>query len=128
MSSIDEKRPDPDVLLAHVQKEERQKHRGKLRIFFGAAPGVGKTYAMLKEAHLQLAEGLDVVAGVVETHGRVETEELLQGLEVIPRGRMEYKGVKLREFNIDAAVTRLALKISPSGISNEPKLAYSPKN
>ncbi|MBF0497938.1 MAG: sensor histidine kinase KdpD [Deltaproteobacteria bacterium] len=106
MPSMSEKRPDPDVLLAHVQKEERQKHRGKLRIFFGAAPGVGKTYAMLKEAHLQLAEGLDVVAGVVETHGRVETEELLQGLETIPHSRMEYKGVKLQEFDIDAALAR----------------------
>ena len=101
-----EHRPDPDELLARVQAEDRQKARGKLKIFLGYAAGVGKTYAMLEAAHSRKAEGVDVVAAVVETHGRAETEVLLQGLEVIPRKQVEYRGVKLTEMDLDAVLAR----------------------
>ena len=76
---MDDRRRDPDLLLARVREEEARKHRGKLKVFFGAAPGVGKTYAMLEAAREQRAAGVDVVVGVVETHGRAETEALLDG-------------------------------------------------
>jgi two-component system sensor histidine kinase KdpD len=97
-------RPDPDVLLARVQGEERQKHRGKLKIFLGYIAGVGKTYEMLMAAHLRCSEGIEVKAGYVETHGRPETEALLKGLTVIPRQMMEYRGVRLPEFDLDATL------------------------
>jgi len=97
-------RPDPDVLLARVQGEERQKNRGKLKIFLGYIAGVGKTYDMLKAAHLRRSEGIDVQAGYVETHGRPETEELLKGLTSIPRKMMEYREVRLPEFDLDATL------------------------
>ena len=97
-------RPDPDVLLARVQGEERQKNRGKLKIFLGYIAGVGKTYEMLRAAHLRRSEGIDVQAGYVETHGRPETEALLEGLTVIPRRMMEYRGVTLPEFDLDATL------------------------
>jgi len=111
MASCDDKRgpdrrPDPDALLALAGKEERQRSRGRLRIFFGAAPGVGKTYAMLTEAYTQQAEGRDVLAGVVETHGRGETEALLAGIDVLPRATVEYKGHHLHEFDLDTALAR----------------------
>ena len=102
----DECRPDPDALLAQVQAEERQKARGKLKIFLGYAAGVGKTYAMLEAAHCRKAEGVDVVVAVVETHGRKETEGLLQGLERVPRRQVEYRGVKLTEMDLDAVLSR----------------------
>jgi two-component system sensor histidine kinase KdpD len=76
-----ERRPDPDALLAQVEAEERQKAQGKLKIFLGYAAGVGKTFSMLEAAHSRKAEGVDVVIAVVETHGRAETEALLEGLE-----------------------------------------------
>ncbi len=99
-------RPNPDELLVHVQKEEEQQARGKLKIFLGYVAGVGKTYAMLEAAHQRLAEGQDVVVAYLETHGRPETEALLQGLEVIPRRPVEYRGVILAEPDIDAALAR----------------------
>jgi two-component system sensor histidine kinase KdpD len=102
----DEHRPDPDALLARVEAEERQKRRGKLKIFLGYAAGVGKTYSMLEAAQCRKAEGVDLVAAVVETHGRVETEALLQGLEVIPRKQVEYRGVKLSAMDLDAVLAR----------------------
>jgi two-component system sensor histidine kinase KdpD len=101
---LPENRPDPDTLLARIQGEESRKHRGKLKIFLGYIAGVGKTYDMLKAAHLRMAEGIDVRAGYVETHGRKETEELLNGLVVIPRKMMDYRGVVLPEFDLDAAL------------------------
>jgi two-component system sensor histidine kinase KdpD len=101
-----DRRPDPEALLAYAKAEERKKGRGKLRIFLGAAPGVGKTYSMLEAAQARLAEGLDVVAGVVETHGRLETEALLQNLEVLPRRQIDYKGITLEEFDLDEALAR----------------------
>src|SRR6202051_4377811 len=97
-------RPSPDALLEAARREERRV--GKLRIFVGAAPGVGKTYEMLQQAHARLKDGNDIVAGIVETHGRKETEALLQGLEVIPRRRLEYKGQWLEEMDLDAVIAR----------------------
>lgn len=99
-------RADPDVLLAAVQKEETRRQRGKLKIFLGMAAGVGKTYAMLESARVQQADGVDVVVGVVETHGRAETELLLQGVEIIPRRQIEYRGAVLTEMDTDAILAR----------------------
>ncbi|NJM08150.1 two-component system sensor histidine kinase KdbD, partial [Candidatus Gracilibacteria bacterium] len=99
-------RPDPDALLARVKAEESAQARGRLTVFFGAAPGVGKTYAMLEAAHDRMAEGMDVVVGVVETHGRRETQALLTGLELLPVRETDYRGVLLREFDLDAALER----------------------
>lgn len=104
MISAPECRPDPDELLARVQGEEKRKQRGKLKIFLGYIAGVGKTYEMLTAAHLRRSEGVDVQAGYVETHGRPETEELLKGLPFIPRKMMEYRGVTLPEFDLDATL------------------------
>ncbi len=100
------KRPDPDVLLAQINEEEQQQKRGKLKIFLGYVAGVGKTYAMLEAAHQRKEEGIDMVVGYVETHGRKETEAKLEGLEVIPRRRIDYRGANLTEMDIDAVVAR----------------------
>jgi len=97
-----DQRPDPDALLAHVQKEERQKQRGKLKIFLGYIAGVGKTYEMLRAAHLRKDEGIDVRIGYIEHHGRRETEALIEGLSAIPEQQIEYHGVKLTEMDLDA--------------------------
>lgn len=99
-------RPDPDALLAKLEAEEVRALRGKLKIFFGASPGVGKTYAMLAAARQLRAQGVDVVVGVVETHGRSETAALLQGLEILPPKEIEYKNRVLKEFDLDAALAR----------------------
>ncbi len=101
-----DERPDPDALLARIEGERARAERGRLKIFFGASPGVGKTYAMLAEAQLLRAQGRDVVVGVVETHGRNETARLLAGLEVLPRKRVEYRDHVLEEFDLDAALAR----------------------
>lgn len=97
-------RPSPDALLAAARREE--KRVGKLKIFVGAAPGVGKTYEMLQQARARLKDGYDVIIGVVETHGRKETEALLEGLEVIPRRTVSYRGQALEEMDIDAIIAR----------------------
>jgi two-component system sensor histidine kinase KdpD len=99
-------RPDPDALLARIQQEPQARTHGRLKIFFGAAPGVGKTYKMLSEARDKQAAGVDVVVGVAETHDRAETETLLRGLEVLPRREVAYRGIVLREFDLDAALLR----------------------
>ena len=99
-------RPDPDALLEEVQQEERRAARGKLKVFFGAAPGVGKTYAMLEEGRARAAEGMDVVVGYAEPHARMDTEALLLGMEILPYQVIEYKNVRLREFDLDAALKR----------------------
>ncbi len=99
-------RPDPDALLARVKEEEARRRRGKLKLFFGAAAGVGKTYAMLEAAREQRENGVDVVGGYVELHGRGETEALLRDLEVLPRRAVEYRGTTLQEFDLDAALAR----------------------
>jgi len=100
-----EQRPSPEALLAEARREEKGRV-GRLKIFVGAAPGVGKTYEMLQTARAKLKEGADVVAGVVETHGRKETEELLEGFEVIPRKPTVYVNRILSEFDLDAALKR----------------------
>src|SRR5579872_5897939 len=97
-----DQRPSPDALLAAAESE----HRGRHKIFLGAAPGVGKTYEMLQDAHAQRRDGVDVVIGIVETHGRPETEALVAGLEAMPRRRVEYKGRTLEEMDLDAVLAR----------------------
>src|SRR3954469_20687195 len=99
-----DKRPSPEALLEAARREESR--TGRLRIFVGAAPGVGKTYEMLQTAQRRSKDGYDVVVGVVETHGRNETEALLDGLEIIPRRLIEYKGQWLDEMDIDAKIAR----------------------
>ncbi|WP_428560270.1 MAG: DUF4118 domain-containing protein [Solidesulfovibrio sp. DCME] len=106
MPPNDEHRPDPDRLLEYVQREEDKKRRGRLRIFLGMAPGVGKTYSMLEAARLKQAEGLAVLVGLAETHGRAETEALLSGLDLLPRRPIAYHGHELAEFDLDAALSR----------------------
>src|SRR5512139_3044897 len=99
-------RPDPDELLARVQAEEARRARGKLKIFLGYAAGVGKTYAMLEAAHQRKAEGVDVVAGYVQTHGRPETEALVADLQVVPRKQISYRDTLLSEMDVDAVLAR----------------------
>ncbi len=101
-SRTDDGRPDPDALLAAARRETV----GRLKVFLGAAPGVGKTYAMLQGARRLKEEGVDVVVGLVETHGRSETGALLEGLEVLPRRMVDYRGHTIGEFDIDAALER----------------------
>jgi two-component system, OmpR family, sensor histidine kinase KdpD len=103
---VTERRPDPDELLARVQQEEVRRRRGALKVFFGAAAGVGKTYAMLEEAQERRSAGVDVVVGYVEPHGRPETEALLAALEPLPPRLVEYRGSRLRELDLDAAFAR----------------------
>ena len=99
-----EQRPSPEALLEAARREESAS--GKLKIFVGAAPGVGKTYEMLQSAHAKRKAGIDVVVGFVETHGRAETEALVRGLEVIPRQRLEYRGQIVEEMDLDAVIAR----------------------
>lgn len=99
-------RPDPDALLARVHEDEKRAKRGKLTIFFGAAPGVGKTYAMLEAARFEREDGRDVVVGIAETHGRYDTGALLLGLEILPRRKIEHRGVVLEELDVDACMKR----------------------
>src|SRR4029077_17943530 len=99
-----ERRPSPEALLEAARREERRV--GKLRIFVGAAPGVGKTYEMLQQAQGRKKDGYDVVAGIVETHGRKETEGVLTGLEIIPRSQVQYKRNMLSEMDVDAIIAR----------------------
>ncbi len=102
MTPTEPTRPDPDALL----KEAKKQARGRLKVYLGMAPGVGKTFEMLNAGKRRLLEGVDVVVGVVETHGRKDTEALLDGLEVLPRSPIEYRGRQLMEFDIDAALRR----------------------
>lgn len=103
---MDDQRPNPDELLARVQAQEAKANRGKLKIFFGATAGVGKTYGMLQEARERKRQGTDIVIGYVEPHGRRETEALTIGLERIPMRCVDYRGTHLREFDLDAALAR----------------------
>jgi two-component system sensor histidine kinase KdpD len=102
--TLEPSRPDPDELLKQVQSEEHT--RGRLKIFLGYAAGVGKTFAMLEAAHQRKQQGLDVVVGYIETHGRVETEAMLADLEILPRKQVEYHGVTLPEMDVDAVLKR----------------------
>ena len=99
-------RPDPDALLAQMREQEQAASRGRLRIYFGSSAGVGKTYAMLLAARKLQAEGLDVLAGLVVTHGRSETAALLEGLPALPLKAIDYRGKTLHEFDLDAALAR----------------------
>ncbi|MDZ4781513.1 MAG: sensor histidine kinase KdpD [Planctomycetia bacterium] len=103
---MDDARPNPDALLEQVAAAESAARRGKLKIFFGYAAGVGKTFAMLQAAQRERAAGVEVVVGYVEPHGRAETEALLTGLDMLPPLRIPYRGVELLEFNLDAALAR----------------------
>ncbi len=103
---MSEHRPDPDELLARVTEEEARQRRGRLKIFFGAAAGVGKTFAMLEAAREQRAGGVDLLVGYIEPHGRPDTEALLEGLVVLPPRGLEYRGTILWEFDLDAALAR----------------------
>src|SRR5665213_1660498 len=102
MTAQEPGRPDPDALLAHA----RRQGRGRLKVYLGMAPGVGKTFEMLVAGARRAAEGADVVVGVVETHGRKETEALLEGLEVLPRQPIAYRERQLMEFDLDGALGR----------------------
>jgi two-component system, OmpR family, sensor histidine kinase KdpD len=106
MPTLSDLRPDPDLLLAKVTRQEAAARRGKLRIYFGSSAGVGKTYAMLVAARKLKAEGRDVVIGIVETHGRSETAALLGDLEALPPKPMTYRGKDFNEFDLDAALKR----------------------
>ena len=99
-------RPDPDVLLERVKEDAKREQRGKLTLFFGAAPGVGKTYAMLESARMEREDGRDVVVGLVETHGRYDTGALLLGLEILPRRKVEHRGVTLEELDVEGCLAR----------------------
>lgn len=110
---MSERRPDPAELLAQLTPDAGAAGRGRLKIFFGMSPGVGKTYAMLASAQRLAAQGVDVAVGIVETHRRTETEQLLLGLDILPRQRIEHRGadaagpaVALDEFDADAAIAR----------------------
>src|SRR4030088_120446 len=98
-------RADPDKILARLKREETESARGKLKIFFGMSPGVGKTYAMLQAAQQKLQQGTEVVIGIVETHGRKETEALTEGMPIMPRSQVEYRGTSLTEMDLDAILT-----------------------
>src|ERR1700719_4010968 len=97
-----DQRPAPEALLEAARREESPS--GRLKIFVGAAPGVGKTYEMLQNARSKLKEGVDVVIGVVESHGRKETQPLLEGLEIVPERQLEYRGQRLQEMDLDAII------------------------
>jgi len=99
-------RGNPDELLANVQREDARARRGRLRIFFGASAGVGKTYSMLEAARAARAGGADIVVAYVEPHGRIETERLLEGLEQLPFLHVRYRGITRRELDLDAALRR----------------------
>jgi two-component system sensor histidine kinase KdpD len=123
---MEERRLSPEVLLEQVMKEEERGRKGKLKIFFGAAPGVGKTYAMLGAARQKQAEGIDVIVGFAETHGRPETEALLEGLEILPRLSIEYRGATLSEFDLDEALLRkpVLILIDELAHTNAPGLRH----
>jgi two-component system, OmpR family, sensor histidine kinase KdpD len=106
MTQSPHSRPNPNDLLASIKAQEarEQDSRGRLKLFFGMSPGVGKTYAMLQEAHKRLAEGVSVLVGYVETHRRAETEALVRGLDVLPRKQLSYRGMTIEEFDLDAAL------------------------
>src|ERR1035438_7801639 len=108
---MSEARADPDELLRRVNAEERRARRGKLVIFFGAAPGVGKTYAMLEAARSERDLKRDVVIGVVEARGRFDTGALVLGLELLPRRKVDHRGVIVEEFDLDAALAFSAIRI-----------------
>jgi len=123
----DPSRPDPDALLASIQADEKAAARGRLKVFFGFSPGVGKTYTMLESARRLVASGTDVVVGIIETHGRSETAALVEGLEVLPRLSVPYRGHTLREFDLDGAIARRpkVLLVDEMAHTNAPGLLHT---
>lgn len=121
-----DKRPNPEQLLRQVTKEERKEIHGKLKIYLGAAPGVGKTHEMLHDALSERAKGLDIVIGIVESHGRNEIEDLVKNLEILPRQEIDYHGKKLKEFDLDGALKRHPglILIDEMAHSNAPGLRH----
>ena len=122
-----DERPDPDALLARVQAEEAKRSRGKLKIFFGAAPGVGKTYSMLEAGRKVAKEGIDVVVGHIEPHCRPETQALVLGLDMLPHLEVPYRGTKLRDLNLDAALAQhpQLLLVDELAHTNAPGLTHT---
>jgi two-component system, OmpR family, sensor histidine kinase KdpD len=106
MNNQENTRPDPDELLASIKLEEDHNKRGKLKIFFGMCAGVGKTFSMLESAHIDKSKGKDIIIGYIETHNRSDTNELLEGFEIIPRKAVEYRGAKLEDADIEAIIKR----------------------
>jgi two-component system sensor histidine kinase KdpD len=106
MDQFNDNRPDPDELLASLKREEEKERKGKLKIFFGMCAGVGKTYSMLQTAHVEHTKGTDIVIGYVETHNRKETAELVDGMELVPRKTIQYKGTFVQEMDLDAIIAR----------------------
>lgn len=104
--SLEASRPDPDALLAALRQEETRARRGRLKVFLGMCPGVGKTYSMLRATQRERSNGVDLVLGVVETHGRIETEALLAALEALPRKEVKHRGTLLQEFDIEGMLAR----------------------
>lgn len=119
-------RQTPDQLLQRIQEDERKEHRGKLKIYLGAAPGVGKTYRMLHDAVEESKKGLDVVVGVVESHGRKEIEAMLEGMEILPKQKVEYHGRTILEFDLDAALKRnpTTILIDEMAHTNAPNIRH----
>src|SRR5947207_15572552 len=95
-------RPNPEALLAKLEKTAQ----ARLRVYIGAAPGVGKTYQMLEDGHLLRKQGVDIVIGFIETYGRVDTEAKIGDLEIIPRKKIEYRNVVLEEMDVEAIIAR----------------------
>ncbi len=122
-----EHRPSPEKLLKQVQEEERQEKRGKLKIYLGAAPGVGKTFTMLRDALEKRAQGLDVVIGIVESHGRKEIKAMMKELETLPLQEIEYREKKLSDFNLDATLKRNPglILIDEMAHTNAPNLRHT---
>ena len=110
-------RPDPDALIARLRADAQRARRGRLRIYFGASAGVGKTWAMLSAAQRERGAGRDLLIGVVETHGRSETAALLAGLESLPLREVPHRGRTLGEFDLDAALARQPALLSHSDLS-----------
>ncbi|MGD0078702.1 MAG: two-component system sensor histidine kinase KdbD, partial [Sedimentisphaerales bacterium] len=124
---MDNQRLNPDELLEQIRKETGAKSGGKLKIFFGYAAGVGKTYSMLEAAREQALENVDIVLGYVQPHARPETEALMLGLEILPAKEVEYKGIKLKEFDLDAALKRkpAVLIVDEFAHTNAPGLRHT---
>ena len=124
---MDNQRPNPDELLVQIREEEKAKAGGKLKIFFGYAAGVGKTYAMLEAAREQASAGVDIVVGYVQPHARPETEMLMLGMEILPLKELEYKGIKLKEFDLEAALARkpAAIIVDEFAHTNAPGLRHT---
>ena len=124
---MDNQRPNPDELLEQIREEEKAKAGGRLKIFFGYAAGVGKTYAMLEAAREQAGAGVDIVIGYVQPHARPETEMLMLGMEIFPPKEVEYKGIKLKEFDLDAALARkpAAIIVDEFAHTNAPGMRHT---